>query len=78
MPSEYVTFEVVVPARAQNITGDLNGDGKVSITDVTSLIDYLLTHDSGDMNPVADVNHDGKVTVADVTDMINYLLNGTW
>ena len=56
--------------------GDVNGDGRLSISDVTGLIDLLL---SGNMPPAAaDVNGDGKVSIADVTALINYLLNGSW
>ena len=32
-------------AKAATQTGDVNGDGKVSIADVTTLINYLLTHE---------------------------------
>ena len=53
--------------------GDLNGDGRLTISDVTSLIDLLL---SGDEMPAnADVNGDGRVNIADVTALINQLLS---
>ena len=59
--------------------GDANGDGVISIADVTALIDYLL---SGDANGIslenADCNQDGSVTIADVTALIDYLLSGHW
>jgi len=53
--------------------GDVNGDGQVTIADVTELIDSLL---SGVEVPthVADVNGDGQVTIADVTELIDMLL----
>ncbi len=56
-------------------TGDVNGDGQVTIADVTALIDSLL---SGLEVPthVADVNGDGQVTIADVTALIDQLLSG--
>ena len=56
-------------------TGDVNGDGQVTIADVTELIDSLL---SGLEVPthVADVNGDGLVTIADVTELIDRLLSG--
>ena len=55
--------------------GDVNGDGQVTIADVTELIDSLL---SGLEVPthVADVNGDGQVTIADVTELIDMLLSG--
>lgn len=56
-------------------TGDLNGDGQVTIADVTELIDSLL---SGLEVPthVADVNGDGSVNIADVTALTDRLLSG--
>ena len=42
LPSEWVTQEVLVPARKYK-AGDVNRDGRVSIKDVTDLIDMLLT-----------------------------------
>jgi hypothetical protein len=56
--------------------GDVNGDGKVTIEDVTDLIDCLLTgiETVGD----ADCSLDGKVTIDDVTTLIDYLLSGVW
>ena len=59
--------------------GDLNCDGYVTVADVTSLIDYLL---SGDDTAIkvsnADTNKDGKISVGDVTTLIDYLLSGSW
>jgi hypothetical protein len=55
------------------MNGDVNGDGKLSIGDVTSLIYQLL---SGDELPAyCDVNGDGKVSIGDVTELINMLLS---
>ena len=60
------------------IRGDVNGDGSVSIADVTSLIKYLLGSTSGVNADAADCNQDSKVTIADVTTLINYLLSNHW
>ena len=55
--------------------GDVNGDGKLSITDVTEVIAELLS--GGEDQPAyCDVNGDGKVTITDVTTLIDMLLNG--
>ena len=56
--------------------GDVNGDGKISIEDVTDLIDCLLagTTTVGD----ADCSLDGRITIDDVTVLIDYLLSGSW
>ena len=59
--------------------GDVNGDGSVSISDVTALIDYLLTGNASGINMSgADANRDSSINISDVTVIIDYLLNGSW
>ena len=59
--------------------GDVNGDGSVSISDVTALIDYLLNGNPSSISlSAADCNQDGSVSIGDVTVLIDYLLKGTW
>ena len=53
--------------------GDVNGDGEVNISDVTTLIDMLLSGDSA--SPAADVNGDKEVSIGDVTTLIDILLS---
>ena len=62
------------------LIGDVNKDGKVSIADVTALINALLsettTVETDDYNPVAaNVNGDDKINISDVTALINLLLS---
>ena len=57
--------------------GDVNGDGSVNITDVTNLIDLLLSG-STISNSAADTNRDGSINITDVTVLIDFLLNSTW
>lgn len=54
--------------------GDVNGDGEVNISDVTALIDLLLSGETG--TEMADVNSDGEVNISDVTSIIDMLLGG--
>lgn len=56
--------------------GDVNGDGYITVSDVTLLIDYLLSGNSNYYDPMADVNCDGVISVADVTALIDMLLSG--
>ena len=57
--------------------GDVNVDGYVNISDVTTLIDYLLNGESTILGfGNADCNHDGNINIADVTMLIDYLLGG--
>ena len=59
--------------------GDLDCNGYVTIADVTSLIDYLLTRDETAINLAnADTNKDGNINISDVTTLIDYLLIGSW
>lgn len=54
--------------------GDVNHDGKVNISDVTELINRLLSGDGG--CPIcADVDKDGRISISDVTELINILLS---
>ena len=61
----------------QILLGDVDGDGTISIADVTSLIDYIL---SGDASMIllenADMDEDGVIGIADVTAIIDYILSG--
>ena len=70
-----------MPMAAQNssVYGDVDNDGKVAISDVASLINYLLNGDASAINlAVSDVDGDGGVSITDVTTLINYLLTGEW
>lgn len=60
-----------------SLLGDVNEDGKTSIQDVTTLIEYLLGGNPDPFNKFnADVNDDNKHSITDVTSLINLLLNG--
>lgn len=56
--------------------GDVDGDGKINISDVTSLIDMLLRGMA--YNPNADVDGDGQINISDVTTLIDMLLRGEY
>lgn len=61
------------------LRGDVDGDGDVNISDVTALIDYLLTNDASNINlNNADCNQDSSINISDVTALIDYLLSGSW
>ena len=53
----------------------MNHDGSVNISDVTALIDSLLTGEGG-CEICGDVDVDGQVTISDVTALIDKLLAG--
>ena len=55
------------------LIGDVNGDGKVNVSDVSALINMIMGLTA--MNQAAaDVNGDGKVNVSDVSALINIIL----
>lgn len=57
--------------------GDVDGDAKVGITDVTALIDMILSGEvpqSEDLRDAADVDGDGTITIVDVTVLIDRIL----
>lgn len=57
--------------------GDLNCDGYHTISDVTSLINYLLTDNASNIKiENADLNDNETITISDVTALINLLLTG--
>ncbi len=61
----------------QQIKGDADGDGLVNITDVTFLIDYLLSGCKTSFHTEnADMDLDGELSINDVTMLIDLLLSG--
>ena len=61
----------------KRLKGDANGDGLVNISDVTSLIDYLLAGCQTSFHTEnADMTDDGDINISDVTAMIDFLLTG--
>ena len=71
---EPVAWETYV---APVLRGDVNGDGEVNISDVTTLIDLLLSGETID-NPAADCSLDGNINISDVSVLKDFLLNGYW
>jgi len=73
------TSTVTCTAGVHTLRGDVNGDGSVNISDVTALIDYLLSGNANGISLVgADCNTDGSINISDVTALIDYLLSGSW
>jgi surface protein len=53
--------------------GDVNGDGKVNVSDVTTLVNMILGIVPKDAVR-GDLNGDGKINVTDVTTLVNIIL----
>lgn len=58
------------------LPGDVNNDGEVTISDVNLAIDVILGGDTDDQTKSrADVNKDGEVTISDINAIIDFILN---
>ena len=52
---------------------DINLDGKVDVTDVTTLMNMILNGETDNLE-FADISADGKVDVSDVSALVNIIL----
>lgn len=61
----------------ENILGDINSDGKISVNDVTELQMYISQSKdfSNEQKMLADYNQDGIIDVLDVTDIQQFIAN---
>lgn len=57
------------------LRGDVDGDGSITVSDITSLIALYLGEEIGHDNLyVCDMDGDGKLTVSDITELIGIYL----
>lgn len=60
------------------VRGDVNGDGTITVADVTALVNIILGKDNVEpyryKHSAADVNNDGTISIADVTALVNLIL----
>ena len=58
------------------VAGDVNGDGVLNATDVTTLLTLILNDTpSVSSYPAGDYNGDGVINTTDVTMLLTYILN---
>ena len=55
--------------------GDVDGDGIVSVNDITFLIDGVLSRGSEDLNGIVDVDGDGDIGIGDIILLIDRVLS---
>lgn len=69
---------VAFTANAQStITGDVNGDGTVSVNDVAMIVNHILgVVDDNFIIANADVNGDGEIDINDVMETVSIILEG--
>ena len=64
-----------VAATIANKRGDVNGDGIITVADVTAVVDILLERQTPNITVAnADMNGDGQVTIFDVVETIHLVL----
>ena len=62
-----------------NLSGDVNNDGAITMADANSVVNYFLANDKESVTNFniksADVNNDGDITMADANQIVNIFLN---
>jgi predicted NUDIX family NTP pyrophosphohydrolase len=77
--SKWSNTKEVLLSEGTTMRGDVDGNGVVTIDDVTALISYLLSQDATGIDvAAADTDASGNVSIEDVTTLISYLLNRQW
>ena len=69
--NEWKTFFFISDSETEPSDGDVNGDGEVSIADVTALVTLVMSSSS---NENSDINGDGETSIADVTTLVNMIM----
>ena len=77
--SDRCVVTIVTGGHDSSLRGDVDKDGNINISDVTSLIDYLLSGNADGISlENADCDESGNINISDVTSLIDYLLSGSW
>ncbi len=73
--TNHFSLYVLTLEKSDVLLGDVDGDGKVSIDDVTDIQKHLanMVDFTDEQEAIADVDNDGKVTIDDVTLIQKYL-----
>ena len=59
------------------LIGDVNNDNVVDITDITSLVNYILGINNETISDnAADIDNDKSISVNDIVDLVNRIING--
>jgi hypothetical protein len=73
MGALHAAFFVGQMNSAGNPVGDVNGDGKVDISDVVMLVNMIL-NDTSDVSDVCDLDGNNRVDISDVVLLVNKIL----
>ena len=72
--SDLVSMQFSNSGAPTALKGDINIDGNVDVSDVTTMVSLVLAAE-GNLE-ICDVNEDGKIDVSDVTTITNIILKG--
>lgn len=64
-------------ASTGTLMGDVNNDGQVNISDVTLVVNHILSNNSSINTESGDMDHNGDITISDVTLLVNVILTNT-
>lgn len=74
--AEYAAYVEEQEKEPEVLIGDVNGDGKVTITDVACMVNFVIKADTTGLNKkAADANGDDKVTVTDIAIIVDKIVN---
>ena len=76
LDSDNLSFRIdIIETQPAILLGDVNNNGLVNISDVSSLIDFILGSALEQVNVLnADLSQDGDISIVDVTQLIDSLL----
>lgn len=69
---------ILITTRGSEIRmrGDINQDGELDVRDILILIDYILDHDTSNLNPyLADINQDEIINILDMIGMVQIIMD---
>ena len=73
IPGDYFEYTFTQGEKVEPlIPEDVNGDGEVTVADITAVIDAILMNQ---FRANCDVNGDGEISVADINRIVNYILS---
>ena len=76
--SSWSNIKEVILKAGEGVRGDVDGNGEVTIDDLATLIDFLLSETGVVDMTNADVDQNGSISIDDVAALLDYLLVGEW
>lgn len=72
-----ILFVLATSAIAEGIKGDANGDGRVSVTDITAVASYILGDTPANFDiHMADAYGDDRISVTDISALVTLIMGG--